>query len=134
MIDLHDGISILIPTWNNLPYLTRCLECLSKYSTFNHEVILHINNGSDGTLDYANAHGIKHTHTNDNIGICKAVNRCAALATKLFVMYFNDDMLPLCDWDQELYVFAREHNIPNNAWLSSTSNLALSPDKRRAIA
>ena len=44
--------SITIPTLNNLKYLKLCLESLQKNSTYNHEIIVHVNIGSDGTLDF----------------------------------------------------------------------------------
>ena len=46
-------ISVLIPTFNNLPYLKLCINSLEKYSFFNnHEIIVHVNDGSDGTLNF----------------------------------------------------------------------------------
>ena len=45
-------ISIIIPTYNNLDYLKLCLKSLKKNSTFKHEIIIHINDGSDGTLNF----------------------------------------------------------------------------------
>ena len=48
-------ISIVIPTYNNLNYLKLCLKSLKKNSSFKHEIIIHINDGSDGTLDFIKA-------------------------------------------------------------------------------
>ena len=45
-------ISIVIPTYNNLNYLKLCLKSLKKNSSFDHEIIIHINDGSDGTLNF----------------------------------------------------------------------------------
>ena len=45
-------ISIIIPTFNNLNYLKLCLNSLEKNSFKKHEIILHVNDGSDGTLEY----------------------------------------------------------------------------------
>ena len=44
--------SIIIPTYNNINYLKLCIDSLKKNSKFNHEYIFHVNDGSDGTLDY----------------------------------------------------------------------------------
>ncbi len=44
--------SILIPTWNNLRYLKLCVESIKKNSRFNHQIIVHVNEGSDGTLGW----------------------------------------------------------------------------------
>ena len=44
--------SIIIPTFNNLNYVKILLSSLKKNSAQNHEIIFHVNEGSDGTLDY----------------------------------------------------------------------------------
>ena len=41
----------IIPTFNNLDYLKLCLDSIKKNSEYNHEIIVHVNDGSDGTLD-----------------------------------------------------------------------------------
>ena len=61
--------SIIIPTYNNLDSLTFLINSLKKNSSFDHEIVLHINDGSDGTLDYAIKNNIKHTHSVNNIGL-----------------------------------------------------------------
>jgi glycosyltransferase involved in cell wall biosynthesis len=94
--------SIVIPTWNNLKYIQLCVESIRKNSAHPHQIILHINDGSDGTLSWANSEKLDYTHTADNAGICVAVNQAAALATHQYIMYMNDDMYVLPDWDTEL--------------------------------
>ena len=42
--------SIIIPTFNNLEYLKILIKSLKKNSKFDNEIILHINEGIDGTL------------------------------------------------------------------------------------
>ena len=44
--------SILIPTYNNLEYLKTCINSIKKNSKFNHQIIVHVNEGSDGTLEF----------------------------------------------------------------------------------
>jgi len=41
--------SIVIPTYNNLKYLELCLKSIKKNSKYDHEIIIHINEGIDGT-------------------------------------------------------------------------------------
>ena len=77
-------ISIVIPTYNNLDYLKLCLKSLKQNSNFNHEIILHINNGSDGTLDFAINNNYKHTSSETNIGLCSAINKAAKLVSKKY--------------------------------------------------
>ena len=45
-------ISIIIPTFNNLDYLKLAIESIKKNSKLPNEIILHINEGTDGTLDF----------------------------------------------------------------------------------
>ena len=76
------AISIIIPTWNNLPYLKLVVDSLRRHSAYDHQIIVHVNDGSDGTLDWVRSEGIEHTASPTNIGICHAVN-AAARATRL---------------------------------------------------
>ena len=45
-------ISILVPTFNNLNYLKLLCKSLEDNSNYEHQIIFHINDGSDGTLDF----------------------------------------------------------------------------------
>ena len=64
-------ISIIIPTYNNLEYLKLCLKSLNKNFNFNHEIIFHVNEGIDGTLEYLKNNNIKYLHNKNNVGLCK---------------------------------------------------------------
>ena len=61
--------SIIIPTFNNLEYLKLCLHSIKKNSSFDHEIIIHINEGIDGTLDCVKSNKIIHTYSADNIQV-----------------------------------------------------------------
>ncbi|MDI1234355.1 MAG: glycosyltransferase [bacterium] len=111
--------TILIPTWNNLPYLKKCVESLRKNSTFQHQIILHINEGNDGSREWADEEKIQYTHSPENIGICKALNLASQLATTSYICYFNDDMYALPGWDFHL-VKEIEDMGHQNFFLSST--------------
>ena len=91
--------SIIIPTFNNLKYLKLCIESIKKNSQIDHELIFHINDGSDGTLDYIKENKFKHTHSNQNIGLCRAVNNSAKLASQKYIVYAHDDMYFCPGWD-----------------------------------
>ncbi len=91
--------SILIPSWNNLPYLKRCIESLRNNSSAQHQIITHVNDGSDGTLIWVKQNSIEHTFSLENTGICKALNAAAQLARSDYIAYMNDDMYALPGWD-----------------------------------
>ncbi len=100
--------SILIPTWNNLPFLKLCCRSIKEHSQGQHQIILHINDGSDGTLDWVKAEGYDFTHSSENIGICRAVNLACDLARHDHIVYLNDDMYVLPDWDTALQATIQE--------------------------
>jgi len=112
--------SIIIPTFNNLTYLKFFLNSLKKNSLFNHEIILHINDGSDGTLDYALANNIKHTISKDNIGLCSSMNKAYSLCSFNYILYAHDDMFFCKDWDKFLIDEINKHN-DNLFYLTGTN-------------
>jgi len=91
--------SIIIPTFNNLNYLSLCLDSIHKNSKYTHEIILHVNEGKDGTIDFARSNKIIHTYSANNIGLCSGVNLAAEKATKDYILYSHDDMYFCPDWD-----------------------------------
>lgn len=91
--------SIIIPSLNNLPYLKLCIESIQKNSKYNHEIITHINVGSDGTLEYLKKNNLKFTYTKENSGICKGMNLAARESTNDYILYAHDDFYFCPDWD-----------------------------------
>ena len=55
--------SIVIPSLNNLEYLRLCIKSLKKNSKYDNEIIVHVNLGSDGTVDFLKENKIKYTFT-----------------------------------------------------------------------
>ncbi|HAG16737.1 MAG TPA: hypothetical protein DCG69_09520 [Bacteroidales bacterium] len=98
-----DGFSIIIPTWNNLEYLQLCLYSLRKNSTFNNQIILAINEGTDGTLEWVEAQqDIDFIHSKTNMGVSFAVNACRQAVKADYIVYMNDDMYVYPEWDKML--------------------------------
>ena len=117
---IENGTSILIPSWNNLKYLKPCIESIMKYSGFPHEIIVHVNEGTDGTIDWLKNNNITYTHTTNNVGVCKAMNQAFKKATKDFIFYFNDDIIALPEWDSRISSFCKKYSIDENSCISST--------------
>ncbi|WP_440676908.1 glycosyltransferase family 2 protein [Candidatus Pelagibacter sp. HIMB1587] len=111
--------SILIPTFNNLNYLKICIESLRKNSNFNHEIIVHVNEGTDGTIEYLNKNKIKYTHTNENIGMPRALNISSKEARLNYILISHDDFYYCPGWDME---FEKEIKLlkHNNFYFSGT--------------
>jgi glycosyltransferase involved in cell wall biosynthesis len=111
--------SIIIPTFNNLPYLKICIASIKKNSKFEHEIITHINDGSDGTEKYLISEKIKYTITNYNAGICVGVNLAANEATTSYILYAHDDFYFCPGWDEVLLSEVKKISH-NNFYLSGT--------------
>lgn len=109
--------SIIIPSWNNLALLKLCVGSLIANSAYAHEVIIHVNDGSDGTLEWVRATGFLHTHSAQNTGICVTVNQAAALAQHDLIVYLNDDMYCCPHWDTQLLKKVQE--IGHDAFMLS---------------
>ncbi|MHA4812426.1 glycosyltransferase family 2 protein [Flavitalea flava] len=95
--------SILIPSWNNLPYLKLCIGSIRKNSRLNHQVIVHINEGNDGTKEWVESQpDLDYTFSEKNIGVCYALNIGRELVATDYVAYLNDDMYVCPGWDLAL--------------------------------
>jgi len=94
--------SIIIPTFNNLEYLKICIDSIKKNSTYNHQIIPHVNEGSDGTKEYLKDKEINFTYTNYNSGICEGMNLAAKKAKTNYILYAHDDFYFCPKWDQIL--------------------------------
>ena len=94
--------SIIIPTFNNIEYLKKCIESIKKNSFYTHEIIPHVNEGSDGTLKYLKDNNMKYTYTSYNSGICEGMNMAAERSKYEYILYAHDDFYFCPKWDLEL--------------------------------
>jgi len=110
-----------------------CVASIRKNSTLKHQIILHINEGSDGTRAWAENEQIDHTYSEINIGVCYALNAAAGLALTNYILYLNDDMYVCPEWDKylwdEIQLFPDKH-----FYLSATAIEPSDAGKKTAIA
>ena len=104
---MNQLISVIVPIYNNEPYLERCIESLINQSYKNIEIIL-INDGSkDNSLDVC-----KKWKKNDNriivhnqqyLGVSEARNKGIELAKGDFIIFLDGDDEAHPDYVQKLY-------------------------------
>ena len=111
--------SILIPSLNNLDYLKLCIKSIKKNSSLKHEIIVHVNKGEDGTIEFLKNENIKFSFTKYNAGICEGVNLAAKLTTTNYFLYAHDDFYFCPDWDEILFNEVKKIGH-NNFYLSGT--------------
>jgi hypothetical protein len=50
--------SVVIPSWNNLEYLQNCVKSLREHSQIPLQILVHVNEGTDGTAEWCTKEGI----------------------------------------------------------------------------
>lgn len=100
----HAVFSIVIPSWNNIDLLKLCVDSIQKNSSLSHQIIVHINEGQDGTLEWVKQQtNIDYTYSKENIGVCFALNAARTIVQTDYFLYLNDDMYVCPNWDSILY-------------------------------
>lgn len=94
--------SILIPTWNNLEFLKCCVNSIRENSLEQHEILVYVNEGADGSAEWCQQANLEFIHSEKNVGVCTALNSLFDLATKDIICYVNDDMYLCPNWDEPL--------------------------------
>ncbi len=95
-------ISIVIPSWNNIDLLKLCIKGIKKNTKSTYQIIVHINEGSDGSLEWVKENKLSYTYSKQNNGVCYGYNAPSALALADYIVLLNDDMYVCPNWDIEL--------------------------------
>lgn len=97
--------SIVIPSWNNLDYLKNCIESINQHSVRKHQIVVFVNEGTDGTLQWLNKSSLDnldYIYSPENLGICYGMNISRSMIKSEYIVYMNDDMYTLPEWDEEI--------------------------------
>ena len=93
--------SIIIPVWNKRELTEQCLTELARVTSgVSYEVIVVDNNSTDGTETFLNqlSGDIQIIRNNENLGFAKACNQGARAARGRFLVFLNNDTIPLTHW------------------------------------
>ena len=104
-------VSIIIPTYNQVKLLQRCVESVINNTLLNEtlEIIIISNGCKDNSLEliknYSNLYtNIKYVHWSEPLGFPKAINAGLAVSTGEYVVLLNNDSYLLANnWLQILY-------------------------------
>lgn len=97
----HNKVTIIIPVFNALDYLKKCLDSLTKY-TQNYELVI-IDNGSDKDtkqyLQECRKHfGFKLQTNKENMGFSYACNQGIKISTCDWLCFLNSDTVLTFNW------------------------------------
>ncbi|GMV50143.1 MAG: glycosyltransferase [Nitrospira sp.] len=104
--------SIIIPVWNNAALTQQCLTALAQVTDgVTYEVVVVDNGSTDGIQDFLKTLGgdVQVICNQDNLGFAKACNQGARAARGEFLVFLNNDTVPLQGWLSALVEEARTH-------------------------
>ena len=95
-------VSIVICAYNKSDYTLKCLSAVCESLKFNMtqvEVILVDDCSTDNTQEiFANVRGLNYLRNENNLGFLKSANRGALAAQGQYVLFLNNDTLPIGNW------------------------------------
>jgi len=95
--------SIIIPTYNNFPYLEMCIQSILKSNAKNYEIIVHVNDDkNESTRQFLRKKDIQYTYSAENLGLCTAINTATKKANNEYILYTHDDMYVCPGWEKIL--------------------------------
>ena len=109
-------VSIIIPTFNNLPLTQSCLEALAKTSSAsNFEIVVVDNASTDRSLEFLReqekAGCIRLISNSENEGFAHASNQGAQAARGTLLLFLNNDTQVTPDWLDAMVQAARRSHV-----------------------
>ncbi|WHZ14751.1 MAG: Glycosyltransferase [Nitrospira sp.] len=104
--------SIIIPVWNNLDLTKQCLTALAENTDgVTYEVVVVDNGSTDGVQDFLRTLGgdVQVIRNQENLGFAEACNQGARAARGEFLVFLNNDTIPLKGWLSALVEEVRMH-------------------------
>ncbi|MBC8097052.1 MAG: glycosyltransferase, partial [Akkermansiaceae bacterium] len=97
------SVSIIIPVLNNLTLTRQCLAAITRTAGLTaSEIIVVDNASSDGTTEFLNDLSrkgqLRVIRNETNLGFARACNQGAAEARGRFVLFLNNDTVPIPGW------------------------------------
>ncbi len=106
------GCSIIIPAWNKVELTKQCLTALAAATVgIAYEVIIVDNGSTDGTQDFVQtlSGDVQVICNRENLGFAKACNQGARAARGRFLVFLNNDTIPLENWLAPLVAEVTSH-------------------------
>ncbi|MBS0168853.1 MAG: glycosyltransferase [Nitrospira sp.] len=104
--------SIIIPVWNNASLTRQCLQALADVTDgVSYEVVVVDNGSTDGVETFLQNLGgdVQVIRNEQNLGFSKACNQGARAARGEYLVFLNNDTVPLKGWLSALVEEIRAH-------------------------
>lgn len=104
-------VSVIVPNWNGMRFVSMCLDSLAQLHFENFEVIVVDNGSTDGSRElieekYPWVRLLKLTH---NMGFAIACNEGIKTSNAKYIVLLNNDIEVTPDWLTELYEGMERH-------------------------
>lgn len=123
MVKFIQSVSILISTWNNLPYLKKCVEYIKKYSKEDYEIVISVDGPHEPTEKWlSDQKGINYVVLDKHRGISDTINEGIKRCTKEYVLILHDDVLVAPNYDINLEPHISPKNILTMQFIEPGNN------------
>ncbi|MGB9680805.1 MAG: glycosyltransferase family 2 protein [Minisyncoccia bacterium] len=95
-------ITIIIRSWNSLPYLKLCLESIQKYTDIPHEMIIVDNHSTDGTRSFLRNIRCKKILNKRNLGGVVSLRQAEKEVKTDFLISLDSDVIVSPNWAGDL--------------------------------
>jgi GT2 family glycosyltransferase len=92
------AISIIIPTYNRIDLLQRCVESIRQHTALPYEIVIVDNASTDGTGDWCRREGIIFLSMPKNEGFTIACNKGLQLCSGDTIVLLNNDTVVTDNW------------------------------------
>ncbi|RQV97374.1 glycosyltransferase, partial [bacterium] len=128
--------SIIILTFNQLPYTQKCLDSIRKFTTIPYELIIVDNGSTDGTIRYLKKYSEKYTNVrlilNEvNQGFAAGNNQGIEQAQGKYILFLNNDTVVTKGWLSRM--IAHLERYPEAGMVGPVSNAVPVPQLIRSV-
>jgi GT2 family glycosyltransferase/tetratricopeptide (TPR) repeat protein len=104
-------VSIIVPNWNGMRFVSMCLDSLSQLDFDDHEVIVVDNGSDDGSREMIEEEypWVKLLKFDENMGFAIACNEGIKASNADYIVLLNNDIEVTPDWLKELYEGMERH-------------------------
>ncbi len=131
---IFNKVSIIIPSYNNIKILHKCLDSIWKKTAYPHYEVIVVDNGSDGAIvDFlkdlsSKEPRLKVIFNKKNLGFAKANNIGIAIAKDSeYIVLLNDDTVVTHGWLGRLIWYLQQPNIklvgPVTNWTANEARI-----------
>ncbi|OQX71733.1 hypothetical protein B6D52_00465 [Candidatus Parcubacteria bacterium 4484_255] len=105
-------ITIIIRSWNSLPYLKLCLKSIQDYTDIPYEIIIVDNNSTDGTRSFLKNIKCKKIFNKRNLGGIIPLKQAEKEIKTNFLISIDSDIVVSPNWDSDfLKIYSSYPNV-----------------------